>query len=286
MIRMLTEGVRREELAQQQTSDLSEVLIARPFARAIPLKGAREYSEGRLVPLAMGTAQAVVMYLRVRRSHRKAKSPALWLGTRGPMTGSGVYQMLQRRADQAGYDPDVHPHQFRHTFAHDWQVSRIASGASFGSLREHALPAAQDTALSRSRHAVLPCGSGDLRLRGPLAPNATTMHLLSSRRAHHCCGRWHHEAPEAARLRRMHHRQAARGRDPTKGARGRTGSFAGGACLTIHRAAAVAPDASPPPRQERRQAAASPACLSARRCADVAADGPRVRPRRRLNGCS
>ena len=25
--------------------------------------------------------------------------------------------MLQRRAVQAGYDPDVHPHQFRHTFA-------------------------------------------------------------------------------------------------------------------------------------------------------------------------
>jgi integrase len=29
---------------------------------------------------------------------------------------SGVYQMIKRRAVQAGYDPDihVHPHQFRH----------------------------------------------------------------------------------------------------------------------------------------------------------------------------
>jgi site-specific recombinase XerD len=30
------------------------------------------------------------------------------------MTGSGVYQMLDRRAEEAGYDPQaVHPHMFR-----------------------------------------------------------------------------------------------------------------------------------------------------------------------------
>lgn len=39
MIRMLTEGVRREELAQQQITDLSENLITRPFVRVVPLKG-------------------------------------------------------------------------------------------------------------------------------------------------------------------------------------------------------------------------------------------------------
>jgi site-specific recombinase XerD len=53
MIRMLTEGVRREELAQQEISDLSEDLIARPFVRVVPLKGAREFTQGRLVPPAM-----------------------------------------------------------------------------------------------------------------------------------------------------------------------------------------------------------------------------------------
>jgi site-specific recombinase XerD len=37
MIRMLTEGVRREELAQQQITDLSENLIARPSVRVVPL---------------------------------------------------------------------------------------------------------------------------------------------------------------------------------------------------------------------------------------------------------
>ena len=59
MIRMLTEGVRREELAQQQITDLSEDLIARPFVRVVPLKGARGFSEGRLVPLMMRSAQTL-----------------------------------------------------------------------------------------------------------------------------------------------------------------------------------------------------------------------------------
>jgi site-specific recombinase XerD len=118
IIRMLTEGVRRTELAEIQIGDLSEDLVARPFVRVVPLKGAREFSQGRLVPLMMGTASALSAYLRVRRTHAKAALPALWLGSsnRGPMTGAGVYQMLERRAEQAGYDPRaVHPHMF-HTF--------------------------------------------------------------------------------------------------------------------------------------------------------------------------
>jgi hypothetical protein len=31
------------------------------------------------------------------------------------MNGTGLYRILRRRADQAGYDPKlVHPHMFRH----------------------------------------------------------------------------------------------------------------------------------------------------------------------------
>jgi site-specific recombinase XerD len=130
IIRMLTEGVRRTELAQQQTADLSADLIAQPFVRVVPLKGARSYTEGRLVPLSSATAHALVAYLRLRRAHRQAGSAALWLGTRnrGPLTGSGVYRMLKRRAEGAGYEPDVYPHQFRHTFAHDWLDGGGAEG--------------------------------------------------------------------------------------------------------------------------------------------------------------
>ena len=97
MIRMLTEGVRREELAQQQITDLSEDLITRPFVRVVPLKGARDFSEGRLVPLMMRSAQALTDYLRVRRSHRHEAPRA-------------VARQPQPRADDGlGRLPDARP---------------------------------------------------------------------------------------------------------------------------------------------------------------------------------
>ena len=132
IILVLTEGVRRTEVAQIELDDLSADLLAQPFVRVVPLKGARASEKGRLVPLSLSTARAVAVYLRVRRSHRRADSPALWLGSRnrGPLSGSAIYQMLRRRADQAGWDPDVHPHQFRHTFANDW----LDAGGSEGDL--------------------------------------------------------------------------------------------------------------------------------------------------------
>lgn len=51
VIRVLTEGVRRTELAQMEVSGLLADLIARPFAQVVPLKGARSYREGRIVPV-------------------------------------------------------------------------------------------------------------------------------------------------------------------------------------------------------------------------------------------
>ena len=106
MFRMLTEGVRREELAQMELGDLPEDLIATPFIRVLPLKGSRAGTQGRIVPLSLATARALVAYLRIRRSHRQAGLDALWLGTRnrGPMTGSGIYRMVRRRTEEAGVD--------------------------------------------------------------------------------------------------------------------------------------------------------------------------------------
>jgi hypothetical protein len=65
--------------------------------------------------------------------HRLAHLPALWLGTRGrgPTTGSGIYQMIKRRAEEAGYDPkEIWLHQWRDTFANDW----LAGGGFEGGL--------------------------------------------------------------------------------------------------------------------------------------------------------
>jgi integrase/recombinase XerC len=71
----------------------------------------------RVLPFGARTGTALARYLRVRATHSLAADPMLWVGNRGkPLTPSGVTQMLERRAEQAGVG-HVHPHQFRHTAA-------------------------------------------------------------------------------------------------------------------------------------------------------------------------
>jgi site-specific recombinase XerD len=79
----------------------------------------------RLASFGAKTAKAIDRYLRSRRGHPEAGSPALWLGLKGPMTGSGVRQMIWRRSTDAGLER-MHPHQLRHFYAHQW----LAAGGS------------------------------------------------------------------------------------------------------------------------------------------------------------
>src|SRR6185437_605478 len=72
-------------------------------------------------PFGPKSLVALDRYLRSRAAHKHAASPRLWLGPKGPLTRSGVAQMIERRCKQAGLSP-LHAHQFRHTFAHDWKV--------------------------------------------------------------------------------------------------------------------------------------------------------------------
>jgi integrase len=65
----------------------------------------------------------------MRRSHRHAALPYVFLAQRGGITGQGIYDMVRRRAEQAGLD--LRPHRFRHYFAHAW----LAAGGSEGGLR-------------------------------------------------------------------------------------------------------------------------------------------------------
>jgi integrase len=73
----------------------------------------------RSVPFGPRTADALRRYLRARARHPLAASPALWLGRKGPLTGSGLRQLFERRGDDAGI-PGLHPHLFRHALAHHW----------------------------------------------------------------------------------------------------------------------------------------------------------------------
>ncbi|MGW6728616.1 tyrosine-type recombinase/integrase [Nocardia sp. NPDC055029] len=75
----------------------------------------------RLLPFGDKTRTALRRYLRMRARHPQAANdrPELWLSRFGPITKSGVQQMIDRRAVNAGIG-HLHPHQFRHFFAHNW----------------------------------------------------------------------------------------------------------------------------------------------------------------------
>jgi site-specific recombinase XerD len=123
LIRLLLDtGMRRAEAAGLRVDDID---WANDVAFVVG-KGARP----RACPFGAKTAQALDRYLRVRRAHLWAdRTDALWLGGKGPTTESGVAQIVRRRGEQAGLGP-LHPHQLRHTFAHQW----LAGGGAEGDL--------------------------------------------------------------------------------------------------------------------------------------------------------
>ncbi|MDI3402495.1 tyrosine-type recombinase/integrase [Streptomyces cavernicola] len=86
--------------------------------------------KGRVVPFGDQTARALDRYLRIRRTHRLAQTPVVWLGDRGKgFTYDGLYEALKRRAAVAGIE-GFHPHVLRHTTAGRW----LAAGGSEGGL--------------------------------------------------------------------------------------------------------------------------------------------------------
>jgi site-specific recombinase XerD len=87
-------------------------------------------SHVRAIKFGTKTAVALDRYLRMRRQHRSAGLEAFWLGQDGPITSSGLAQVIARRCTEAGI-PRIHPHQFRHGFAHSY----LANGGQEGDLQ-------------------------------------------------------------------------------------------------------------------------------------------------------
>lgn len=105
----------------------------------------RVYGKGRrwrVVPFGDDTAQALHKYLRERNRRPDArrikfvgedkKDPRngehlLWLGKKGPLRYSGILQMVKRRSRAAlGIEGHIHPHQLRHTAAHQHAAAGLS----------------------------------------------------------------------------------------------------------------------------------------------------------------
>lgn len=118
---LIDTGLRLAELANLAVTDVDLDL----GVAVVMGKGRRR----RTVPFGAKTTKAVDRYLRLRARHELSAEPWLWLSSKGRLTDSGIYQMVERRCDRAGVER-INPHRFRHTFAHQW----LAQGGQEGDL--------------------------------------------------------------------------------------------------------------------------------------------------------
>lgn len=119
---LLTTGLRAGELVGMTTDSVD--LDARTIT--VIGKGDRE----RTVGIGDQTVLALDRYERARGRHPRAASEAYWLGPKGGLTDSGLRQLIRRRGTAVGIE-DLHPHRFRHTFAHRW----LSKGGTEGGLQ-------------------------------------------------------------------------------------------------------------------------------------------------------
>jgi site-specific recombinase XerD len=110
IVRLLIDtGCRLGELATLATESIDR------DRREVTIQGKGGYT--RLVTYGWNTAEALDRYWRIRAKRRDRADPALWLGRRGPMTASGIAQVVKDRAKSVGMT-GVHTHRFRHAATH------------------------------------------------------------------------------------------------------------------------------------------------------------------------
>ena len=110
---MLETGARAGEVVALSVDDVD-------LAGGVAIIRRGKGGKGRSVPFGPDAALALDRYLRLRRGHRLAQAPPLWLGDRGKQFSyPALHYALRARAEQAGV-VGFHPHRMRHTAAHRW----------------------------------------------------------------------------------------------------------------------------------------------------------------------
>jgi site-specific recombinase XerD len=148
---LLDSGIRRAELLGLALADVD---LDGGLLR-VTGKGSRT----RMVPIGTTTVQALDRYLRLRAKRPDADSPTVWLGRKGSLGETGLAGLVRLRGQQAGLGDHVHPHQLRHTFAHNmlsagmnesdlmalagWKSREMLTRYAAGTRQERAIAAAR-----------------------------------------------------------------------------------------------------------------------------------------------
>lgn len=79
-------------------------------------------SQVRPVYMGTRTVRSLDRYLRALAQERWAHLDTLFISQRGALSPDGARERIRLRGEAAGIDR-LHPHQFRHTFAHDYLMN-------------------------------------------------------------------------------------------------------------------------------------------------------------------
>lgn len=156
LLLFLSTGLRLDELAQMTTA--IDVALD---AFVVTGKGGKQ----RLVTLVHEAQFAIHRYMISRNEQAQAWRSEMWIGVRGkgPLTGNGIRQMIRRRARAVGIEEQIHPHKFRHTFAHRFKVAggqdsdlmELMGWSSAAMVRRYGSSAAQERAVGLA-HQLMP----------------------------------------------------------------------------------------------------------------------------------
>lgn len=121
--------------------------------------GPGQGSQRRQIAYGPKTALALSRYLKARKGHRLASEGALWLGVKGgPMTDSGIFQMVHRRGKKAGSRGSIltnsatpSPHEWLSAGRSETDLMKINGWESAQMLRRYGASAASERAINAHR---------------------------------------------------------------------------------------------------------------------------------------